>query len=222
MNRFTLLACVSLTAISLSGQMAAAEDFKPYVSVFAGASLPGRLTATDTGGTKYDIGLNTGYLIGAAIGTQVTDQLRAELELSRAFYKGADGHSTYDGGSNFGLSGGIHATYLMANAWLDIPTNSAITPYIGGGVGAGWIGGDPLLFGSSSTFGIGREKAAGLAFQVGGGVKFDVSTNVAIDVGYRFKDIIGASAYNSQSGAEAYEHMNLASHNVQVGLTYKF
>jgi opacity protein-like surface antigen len=222
MNRFTLLACVSLTAISLSGQMAAAEDFKPYVSVFAGASLPSRLTFQDsvTGG-KYDLGLDAGYLIGAAIGMQVTDQLRAEIELSRAFYKSnGSGFSTYDGGYDLYDSGNVRATYLLANAWLDIPTGGTVTPYVGGGAGLGWVGGDVLFDGGPSGFG--AEKAAGFAFQVGGGVKIDVSSNVAIDVGYRFKDIIGAKTYETFSKANDWDHVNLASHNIQIGLTYKF
>jgi opacity protein-like surface antigen len=222
MNRFTLLACVSLTAISLSGQMAAAEDFKPYVSVFAGASLPSRLTFQDsiTAG-KYEIGLNTGYLLGAAIGVQMTDQLRAEIELSRAFYKSnGTAFNTYDGGNDLYDAGNVRATYLLANAWLDIPTGGVVVPYVGGGVGLGWVGGD-VLFGDGPG-GFGAEKAAGFAFQVGGGVKFDVSSNVAIDVGYRFKDIIGAKTYETSQLFNDWDHVNLASHNVQVGLTYKF
>jgi opacity protein-like surface antigen len=80
----------------------------------------------------------------------------------------------------------------------------------------------PWFFDADLRFRDWQRESGWLGVPSGGGVKFDVSTNVAIDVGYRFKDIIGASAYNSQSSGESYEHMNLASHNVQVGLTYKF
>ena len=222
MNRFNLLACVSLAAITMTSQLATAGDFQPYVSVFAGASFPNNLQLDYAGtGRNFDLGLNSGYLVGGAIGAHITDELRAEIELSRAFFQSnGKGHNTSDGGRNFVAAGDVHATYLMANAWYDIQTETAFTPYVGGGAGVGWVGGN-VIFGPG-PFGFGGSTSAGFAFQLGGGVKFDLSENVALDLGYRFKDIIGASANNTNAIIPGWDAVDLSSHTVQLGLTLKF
>ncbi len=231
-SKTTLFATVAVGALVLTASTSFAKDpvaagmgFKPYVSLFGGASLPGSLHAHRTAGTtNYNLELNTGYILGAAAGLHVTDELRAELELSRAFYQSNGlGSDTVDGTFK-GVHGGVQSTYLLANAWYDIPTNSILTPYIGGGAGLGWIGGD-MHFCSNCSFGVGRERSAGFAFQVGVGVKAQLSDHLSLDIGYRFKDIIGASAFSSQLPplpGPSFDQLNLASHNVQIGLTYNF
>ncbi len=229
-SKTTLFATVAFGALALTANTSLAKDpvsagtgFRPYVSVFSGVSLPSKLYAHRIGGGSfnYNFDLDAGYILGADVGVHVTDQLRAELELSRASYQSNGvGLDTLDGTLN-GVHGGIRATYLLANAWLDIPTNSLITPYLGGGVGIGWIGGD-LHNCSNCSFGVGAEASAGFAFQVGVGVRADLSQHVSLDIGYRFKDIVGASSYNTQTNTSGYDHLNLASHNVQIGLTYNF
>lgn len=220
-SKTTLFTTVAVGALVLTanGSFAADPSFKPYVSLFGGGSLPSSLHAHEIGSNDYNYGLNTGYILGANVGFHVTDQLRAELELSRGFYKSNGLADTADGIND--VVGGIRGTYLLANAWYDIPTNSAITPYFGGGAGLGWIGGDMRLC-SNCSFGVGNEKSAGFAFQLGAGVRADLSQHVSLDIGYRFKDIVGASSYNTQTNTSGYDHLNLASHNVQIGLTYNF
>ncbi len=229
-SKTTLFASVAVGALVLTANAGLAKDpvaagagFRPYVSLFSGVSIPSKLYAHEIGGNSldYNFDLNTGYILGLNAGVHVTDQLRAEIELSRASYQSAGvGFDTADGTFN-GVHGGIRATYLLANAWLDMPTHSVITPYLGGGVGIGWIGGD-LHNCSNCSFGVGSEASAGFAFQVGLGVRADLSEHVSLDIGYRFKDIMGATSNNTQTNTSGYDHLNLASHNVQIGLTYNF
>jgi opacity protein-like surface antigen len=225
-SKTTLCATVAFGALLLTASSSFAEDpasgFRPYVSLFAGGSLPGRLHARSANyNGSYGFELNPGYIIGADIGIHITDQLRAELELSRASYQSnGKWHGTIDGQNGTRAHGDIRATYLLANAWLDMPTNSSFTPYIGGGAGIGWIGGNLGVF--SGSYGIGAEKSAGFAFQLGVGVKTELSSNLSLDLGYRFKDIIGAKASNNNSGATDWDQLNLTSHNIQLGLTYNF
>jgi opacity protein-like surface antigen len=218
-NRY--LASVALTAMSLYGaQVAQAQQ--AYVSVFAGGSVPGTLTFDDSyGNTHYSLGLKTGYLIGGAVGVTIADALRVEIELSHAAWKAADTfHSSAEAGFDGPADGSVNATYVMANGWFDLDTGSAFTPYIGGGAGAAWLNGDVSFFGAANGFGAAQQAA--FAYQVGGGVKFDVNENLALDVGYRFKSILNGKNDNLNVNNRDYINSDLNSHNIQVGLTYKF
>jgi opacity protein-like surface antigen len=218
MKRFTLLACVSLTAVTLSSQMAAAEDFKPYVSLFGGASLLNPVNTVTPGNTPYSVKTNTGYLIGGAVGLKWNDMLRTELELSH----GSNNANSYNikGGAFNPASGLISATYLLGNVWLDIPTQTAFTPYIGGGLGVGWATADVSYNGNISGYGSNASGGA-LAYQVGAGVKYNVSQNIDLDIGYRFKGL-GKTNFNDRDGTGFYNQATLNSHNIQVGLTFSF
>lgn len=68
----------------------------------------------------------------------------------------------------------------LANLWVDIPTGSAITPYVGGGAG---IGG----------YEVDGEGKARFARQLGGGVSFDLSLGVVLFGDYRYRQIQGAT-----------------------------
>ena len=218
-----LISGVSLVALMGLASPAFSKDL--YVTVFGGASLPSDLTFDGVGiDQHYTLGLNTGYVAGGAIGMDVTDAVRAEIELSHAVWKSADSVTSVD---SFGIantsaaSGNVNATYLLANAWMDFDTGSILTPYLGGGVGLGWLSGDTIFGGGGNGFG--TSTGAGFAFQVGTGVKVDLSENMALDVGYRFKDIVNASAHDlGGAGQPEFNNVSVSSHNLQIGLTVKF
>jgi opacity protein-like surface antigen len=217
-----LISGVSLVALMGLASPAFSKDL--YITVFGGASLPRDLTFDGVGiDQHYTLGLNTGYVAGGAIGMDVTDAVRAEIEISHAVWKSADSVTSVDsfGASNTSpASGNVNATYLLANAWMDFDTGSILTPYLGGGVGLGWLSGD-TIFGAPNGFG--TSTGAGFAFQVGTGVKVDLSENMALDVGYRFKDIVNASAHDlGGAGQPEFNNVSVSSHNLQIGLTVKF
>ena len=207
MNRLGLLACVSFAAITLASASVSAADYKPYVSVFGGASLLNSFTVT--GPNTYTLYPKTGYVLGGAVGVKWNDVLRTELELSHSAWAIDHATPTYDG-----ASGSINATYLLGNLWADLPTQSAFTPYIGGGLGIGWanadvtIGSNEGLINGSSSF----------AFQIGGGVKIAATDKVDIDIGYRFKDLTGV-VFTDRDNPINFAPVALTSHNFQIGLT---
>ena len=221
-----LLTGVALAAFSLASVAAKAADAAPpvssspiYVSVFGGASFLNDVKASYNNITAYSVSTYPGYIIGAAIGYQWNDMVRTEIELSHSSWKG----------KNFSLgiplayvgpvAGSISATYLLGNLWIDIPTNSAFTPYVGGGLGVGFATADTTFNGN--TYGYGPNGVGNFAYQVGAGVKFDLSESIAVDAGYRFKGITNVN-FNDSDGGGAYNGANLNSHNVQIGLTFKF
>ncbi len=103
----------------------------------------------------------------------------------------------------------------MANLWVDLDTGSGFTPYIGGGVGIGYVAAEAEASGGVTAL---DADGVGLAYQLGAGVKFDVADNIALDLGYRFK---GVSAEISGEGTEDVV-AHIGSHVIQAGLTFGF
>ncbi|MDE2446499.1 MAG: porin family protein, partial [Alphaproteobacteria bacterium] len=184
------------------------------------------VTTTFTGPTSgADIYTpNAGYILGGTIGVELNSRLRAELELS---------HSRWNMGSNvfevtsmsfsgtLNRPGGyVEATYLLSNAWLNLTEGERITPYVGGGVGVAWVN-------MNNTFAMMNAAGPSFAFQVGGGFTFAVSDQLSIDLGYRFKDVINpnlspAANFTDPKTTDYFVDSNLASHNFQLGITYRF
>jgi opacity protein-like surface antigen len=220
----TLLATVAAASILLvCGQASAADVDMPaadsmglYVSVFAGASFPQNVK-TQLSGTNYSVDLKTGYLLGGAVGVNITDMVRGEVELSHSRWKAKDYSST--GGATGPVSGHMSATYLLANVWLDFENDTAFTPYLGGGAGAGWADANTTFNGNPSGYGDGEM---GFAFQLGAGLKYDLTENVSLDLGYRYKSILNVDFESSDGTGDVYEGGDVKSHNVQLGLTYSF
>jgi opacity protein-like surface antigen len=114
----------------------------------------------------------------------------------------------------------LSATYLLANAWYDLPIEGKFKPYFGAGAGLGFIGSDIMV---SPTVEIGDSVTPAIALQLGAGARFEVSDKVSLDVGYRYKMIEDVSLpIINASNAANIEDIDLRSHNLQVGLTYKF
>jgi opacity protein-like surface antigen len=91
----------------------------------------------------------------------------------------------------------LDATTLIGNTYIDIPVNiMPITPYVGAGLGWGWVdddGGD----------------GAGFTYSLMGGVVFDLSERWALDAGYRFRDIL-------------LDGPDFTDHSVTAGALFKF
>lgn len=185
-----------------------------YVSLFAGGTITEDVVTLYTD-YDYTVGIKPGYALGLVVGLALDDTWNVEVELSHG-EADADDYS-WDFGSG-AAHGTLSTTYLLGNIWYDLPTGSAVTPYIGGGLGAGYATGD-ILFGTT-PYGYGKG-SVGLAFQVGAGVKFDVADNVALDFGYRYKSILGVD-FTDSDGAGTYENADIHSHVLQAGLTFKF
>lgn len=235
MKTSLLTSVAAATFLLMSAQANAADLAVPaednslglYVSLFGGASFPesidtfaDRVSVLQTYDSTLD--LKTGYLFGGAIGMHVTDVIRGEVELSHSSWKGNDA-SWIDGAAvtgSDGVSGKISATYLLANLWLDWKNNSAFTPYVGGGAGAAWVNGS--IDYDSSAWGHGDGRGTNFAFQLGGGLKFDLTENASVDLGYRYKSILNVDFKNRGAGEPNLENGDVNSHNVQLGLTYSF
>ncbi|MCA3573560.1 MAG: porin family protein [Aestuariivirga sp.] len=163
---------------------------------------------------------DTGFLIGGVLGYAWGDTgLRTELELSYS-QANLDGFDI-DWDSNFhngqvnvdpDFDGDVSVTYIFGNLWYDfghVFDMGGITPYIGGGLGVGFVDIDIDAIQGVDFAASGSE--TGFAYQLGGGLMWNIADNVALDLGYRYRGV----ALNDYD-------QSLTSQNVLLGINFGF
>jgi opacity protein-like surface antigen len=226
--RRTLLATTAL-ALGLTFTTAEAGDRSMYFTVGGGGNWlddqSGRATASGDyfgPGATADIG----FVLRAAVGGQVdgvVDGLRIEVEAS---YRHNDATGYLLSYTTLWIGGPFEVTEstfaVLANAWYEFDIGN-LHPYFGGG--AGWadteIEGD--FFGS--IVGPSRDidsSGNGFAWQLGAGINYDVSPNVAIGIGYRYfsgpdVDILPLALANN-AGSATWE---VTTQSVVLDLSFK-
>jgi opacity protein-like surface antigen len=72
----------------------------------------------------------------------------------------------------------LGATTLLGNSYIDIPLDLTFIPYAGAGIGWGWV----------DNNGTGDE--SGFTYGLMAGAIFELSNRLALDTGYRFREIL--------------------------------
>jgi opacity protein-like surface antigen len=188
MNMFKMMMLATVVALPLSVS-ARAADIAPDVPSDIETSNMGLYIRGDVGGSflKWSGGNDDkAFVGGAGIGYQYNDMFRMDV--------------TADFAGKYQIAPGaeISTMTLLGNGYLDFANDTMFTPYIGAGVGYGWVNGKGLA-----------PDKNGLAIGAAAGVSVDLTSNLAIDVGYRFRDIM-------VSGADTKEHQ------ATVGMRFKF
>jgi opacity protein-like surface antigen len=175
-----------------------------YAGLFAGVAWPEDWDLNEVDRIEMD----TGFALGGVVGTQVRENVRVELEVSNW---SADGACTV---GKCGISAvDMDALSVLGNAWLDIPVDASITPYVGAGLGITWV--------ALSGDGV-EDTGSGFAWQLGAGFRSNISTNVVLDVGYRFKSAaMDQDDYNGLAGL-ANADFDAQAHVLQAGVNFRF
>lgn len=223
-----LLAGVSAMALTLGWNSANAADAAVevpaaqdlwYVTLFGGASFPNDVKTHEDilYNNDFSMDFKTGFVIGGVVGRRINDTFRVEGELSYARYKA----STYDEGIFHGYpaDGDLSATYLLANVWADVAQFGDAKLYVGGGIGAAYVTADTTWGDHEYGYGSGGW---GFAGQVGAGVTYALAQNIDLDFGYRFKAVSAVDFDSSRAGDAVFLDGKLNSHNLQLGVTFKF
>jgi opacity protein-like surface antigen len=191
--------------------------------------------------------IDNGFLLGAAVGAQLTDNLRAELEVSGARL---DTETHVEEYVSYGVELGrtneaadddkLRELFILANVWFGIPLSSVFSPYIGGGVGVAHVdaefGVDPFASGMQANDLFSASVEADdwtFAYQLGAGILIGLSENVAIDLGYRFKVISNVELDDPEfcGGEHCYppvvefdgdDDFDIHEHVAQIGITFGF
>lgn len=117
--------------------------------------------------------------LGGGVGYQFNPNMRADLTVDWAGdYKVAPGAD-------------LSTTTVLGNLYFDWANDTPFTPYVGAGLGYGWVNDTPT------------GNHSGIAYGLDAGVSMDVTQNVAVDLGYRFRDTM-------ISGSDPLEHQIVA------------
>ncbi|MCE9521338.1 MAG: outer membrane beta-barrel protein [Alphaproteobacteria bacterium] len=190
----TKLALLATTALAVMAVAAPAQAAGSgwYLSLSGGANwlndndfVASNGVDTVTFNSESDTGFFIGGAVGYSLGQLVTPGLRVEVEVAyRQNQVDGDWASTTGGENDSGLLDYDHSTTsVMANAWYDFDVGG-LKPYVGGGIGwadvnvdGNYVGAlDPILDYSDDGF----------AWQVGGGINFQVAPNMQLGLGYRY------------------------------------
>lgn len=223
-----LLSSVSSSALVLAtvSPVAAADlDLPPawhpqwYVSVFGGAVFHEDhdygLVDPASSNFGYSQNFDTGFIVGGAVGVEVGLGFRGEVEL--AFQNNQADTVSSVGAGTLSDSGEVEAFTVLANLWYDFDLGMPITPYVGGGIGIGFVDGNAT---DSTGFTSFNDDDEVFAFQVGAGISYSLTDVIDLSVGYRFRGLLD---YNPGSAAAGftYDDDDLYSHVVVGGITFK-
>ena len=207
------------------------------------------LTAT-YGQSNFATGdISTNVTFGAGVGYRFTDWLRADVTIDgfRARFDGTTtsgtpciGTPAFAGTScRSEDSARFSVMSLMANGYADLGTVVGFTPYIGAGIGYSLISfadltnnvycvGATCPVGYVGTSAHGGVKDFRFTYAAMAGVSYDISNNLKVDLGYKYRRISGGDMFNwdafsANAGATGVQGKDpgFSSHEVKLGLRYE-
>ncbi len=194
-----------------NGEMYPNADNGSYVSLAGGIGLnPVGEMFEDS---AHPIFFHPAFGLSVAYGQQITDYLRAEVELGFSHMQGDELRNNDVNDPLEPLDGSATQISVMTNYWADFDLGY-VQPYVGGGVGMAMVQADYQF--NTSIYG--DEFSPALALQVGAGVRKPVGDNFLLDLGYRYRSTIDAFADETgiiDPGTVTYE-----THGVHMGLTW--
>lgn len=188
-------ALLASSAFLLAGTGTASADGL-YLNVFAGGDFQEDVSGaqgTTTTFTNYFADDRGGFVLGGAIGTKLgyVQGLRIEGEIS---WRNNDANGRFAFGSTFGTSTGILETNqstfsLLANLWYDIDMGSKLVPYVGGGIGWGWVQAEGTFYRITPSTGTAYAydvDDSGFVWQLGAGLRYPIQEGMSLGLGYRY------------------------------------
>jgi opacity protein-like surface antigen len=145
------------------------------------------------------------FVINGAIGTKLKEKFRVEGEIGYHLNT-ANRTQTFQ---DFNFS----VLSLMGNAYIDIPTQSPLKPYLGAGLGFGIASASEDSFDSSDSDLVG-------AVQLMAGISYDISPKAALTFGYRYFTTTDPSFALATPGVFFETEYN--SHDFLFGARFKF
>ena len=115
----------------------------------------------------------------------------------------------------------IQATTLLFNGYADLGTWRSLTPYIGAGVGGAALRvSDYASTGAPPFSATGANNTINLAYAAMAGVAWSLSSNLALDIGYRYLNVGNISTKSDAFGAMTFKQ--IAAHEARIGLRWSF
>ena len=162
-----------------------------------------------------------GYYLGFTLGHRFEQGARPELSVRVAendfeSLMLQEGFGAQDGTTIDEPPGSVRAISLLANLWYDIDIGSALTPYLGAGIGIRHI---EFSGGSNNASAEGNDSDITFGFQAGGGLGYRLGELWTLSLDYRYQDGEDPEFRDSQNSRFESEY---AAHSVGLGLAYVF
>ena len=212
----------AMLMLPLMAAPAHSQEVSSYASVFGGVSyaedsdlrveLTGPFTIL---GTMHYL---DGGIGGVALGRRWANGNAVEGEL--AFSRDRFDYETLTGIGTLDVDGGIKTYTVMANGFHFFENESAVTPYLGAGVGIALMRVSALAAGTTARF---RDDDIGFAYQaiVGISTKIAIQTDLAFE--YRYSGTSKASFTDDPDGSGSVTtDIDRNNQSVVLKLSYSF
>lgn len=179
---------------------------------------------------------DTGFLVGGVLGVAVRSWLnvRFEADLSYRRHQLDDLRLRRDGGlgeslgvapldglsaSELGLEvgGRTNVFAALANYWVDIPTGTPFTPYLGGGLGLARVTVRSIQLEGME---LADDHDTVFAWQLGAGFDFALTPNWSLNAGYRWFNTSDAELEFTPTGETV--SYPVRSHSILGGIRFTF
>ena len=239
MKKYLLALLLVLPSIAFSSNL---DNF--YITAKGGISNTsdtGTTNQTDDrgfSGTYENEDLGAGTAFGFSMGKYLSDSLRLELEATKRTGYEFDARDT---DRSFGLDqrekAKLQTEALFINGFYDfqsfIMSNTAITPYLGGGVGISRNKmGTVVLHNNRVPNGVtsNGDNTNQFAYKLSAGILVSLTQQLSLDVNYQYVDLGafngGTERINTDETTSIYQRGlnggDIKTHELMVGLQYKF
>lgn len=164
-------------------------------------------------GVSGDVSFDNAANFSAALGKEITDKARAELELS---YRKTDLDNLSALGVSGDVDGDLKTTALMVNGYYDVMSSGKISPYLTAGLGLAKHSvstTNTTLPGPVVVTGLSDDDTV-IAYKLGAGVDFKAGANTSVFTQYNYFD----TADMDFSTTEA----DYGAHEIKIGARYSF
>ena len=156
--------------------------------------------------------------IGAGIGYQINDYLRADLTMDYVFESEFTATSGCPSTCAAVDTSSFTTLKLLGNAYVDLGNFSGFTPYVGAGLGGAHVAWDDLT-GAGNEPGVESWR---FAWALHAGVSYDIAESLKLDVGYTYSHIHGGDMFDSEgSTPNLFKDDGITSHVIRAGLRYQ-
>jgi len=160
-------------------------------------------------GQQGRLSYNPGLVLTAAGGYEFTNGVRGEVELN---FRRLTADKLYSSGAPVQVDADIWSYGALANAYYDIRTPTAVTPFLGAGLGFAVVHYGRGSSGGSTLWAAGLEKS--LAYQGCAGFAIALNNRTTLDFVYRH--------YATPSLHFDTIHSQYKGINLSTGLRYRF
>jgi opacity protein-like surface antigen len=205
----------------------ASQATKLRQSFDAGFSVAGLHVDSEKRGDQSFAGVGVGYKLNNWVRFDATGEYR-----SAADWKAVASYTSFctlaSGRCYDNYNGRLSNAVFLANAYADLGNWSGVTPFVGLGVGTARHRFTSLTDADYQLGGYGLAKDRTtwrLAWAVMAGLSYDVSSNLKLELGYRYLNMGKASSaaiscLNAGSCGHEVQRINVASHDIRLGMRW--